>query len=176
MPSSSHQSSNKLPRKPNKPPKEKWWIIRDILQERRRSGKIEYLVDWENDSETGEQYPPTWVSQVAPPHQCCSDLQRLQAGTSLQRLFSTGRKRKKQRRLANQQNIQATLSTLSTPRTKRKERPAIRKEQENKVHLPMVSHFTLLRAVNPSSHLASEREINVKAAQKRLTTQILRIQ
>ncbi|KAF6817317.1 endosomal cargo receptor [Colletotrichum sojae] len=61
MPSGSRQSSKQLPRKPNKPSTEKWWIIRDILQERRRGGKIEYLVDWESDAETGEQYPPTWA-------------------------------------------------------------------------------------------------------------------
>ncbi|KAF6841749.1 endosomal cargo receptor [Colletotrichum plurivorum] len=61
MPSGSRQSSKQLPRKPNKPSKEKWWTIRDIIQERRRGGKIEYLVDWESDSETGEQYPPTWA-------------------------------------------------------------------------------------------------------------------
>ncbi|WYZ38625.1 hypothetical protein EsH8_III_000539 [Colletotrichum jinshuiense] len=59
MPSGSRHSL-KLP-KPKQQPKEKWWIIRDILQERTRGSKIEYLVDWEDDPDTGEQYPPSWA-------------------------------------------------------------------------------------------------------------------
>ncbi|KAF9881026.1 endosomal cargo receptor [Colletotrichum karsti] len=31
-----------------------------ILQERQRGGRIEYLIDWDDDEDTGEQYPPSW--------------------------------------------------------------------------------------------------------------------
>ncbi|KZL88018.1 endosomal cargo receptor, partial [Colletotrichum incanum] len=60
MPSGSRHSS-KQPKKPKEQHKEKWYIIRDILQERKRGANIEYLVDWEDDPDTGERYRPTWT-------------------------------------------------------------------------------------------------------------------
>lgn len=39
-----------------------WYIIKDIINERRVRSQIEYLVDWENNPQTGEIYDPTWVS------------------------------------------------------------------------------------------------------------------
>ncbi|EFQ29797.1 uncharacterized protein GLRG_04941 [Colletotrichum graminicola M1.001] len=60
MPSGSRHSS-KQPKKPKEQPKEKWFTIRDILQERNRGKGIEYLVDWDDDPDTGERYRPTWT-------------------------------------------------------------------------------------------------------------------
>ncbi|KAK1999717.1 hypothetical protein LX36DRAFT_573733 [Colletotrichum falcatum] len=60
MPSGSRHSS-KQPKKPKKQSKEKWYSIRDIIQERKRGTNIEYLVDWDDDPDTGERYPPTWT-------------------------------------------------------------------------------------------------------------------
>ncbi|OHF02865.1 hypothetical protein CORC01_01966 [Colletotrichum orchidophilum] len=59
MPRDSRRSS-KHP-KNHKQPKEEWFTIKDILQERRRNSNIEYLVDWEDNPETGERYSPTWA-------------------------------------------------------------------------------------------------------------------
>ncbi|OLN82107.1 hypothetical protein CCHL11_07654 [Colletotrichum chlorophyti] len=59
MPSGSHLRSLQS-KKPQEYSKHKWYIIRDILEERRRGQKIEYLVDWEDDPDTGEHYTPTW--------------------------------------------------------------------------------------------------------------------
>ncbi|KAM4056205.1 HDA1 complex subunit [Hirsutella rhossiliensis] len=42
-------------------PDEGWYSIKDILDERKASGLVEYLVDWENNIVTGESYAPTWV-------------------------------------------------------------------------------------------------------------------
>ncbi|KAF4632195.1 hypothetical protein G7Y89_g5928 [Cudoniella acicularis] len=42
-------------------PKEKEYPIKDIREEERRSdGKTWYLIDWEDDSTTGESYPESW--------------------------------------------------------------------------------------------------------------------
>ncbi|KAK1984239.1 hypothetical protein LZ30DRAFT_586632 [Colletotrichum cereale] len=60
MPSGSRHSS-KQPKKPKEPAKEKWYIVKDILQERKCGTSIEYLVDWEDDPDTGERYRPTWT-------------------------------------------------------------------------------------------------------------------
>lgn len=59
--------SSKHQKKHKEQPKEEWYIIKDILQERRNGSNIEYLVDWEDNPETGERYRPTWVSLSAPP-------------------------------------------------------------------------------------------------------------
>ncbi|TQN71188.1 putative membrane protein, partial [Colletotrichum shisoi] len=63
MPSSSRHNS-KHAKKPKKQPAEKWYIIKDILQERKRGADIEYLVDWEDDPDTGERYRPTWTPSI----------------------------------------------------------------------------------------------------------------
>ncbi|KPM41571.1 hypothetical protein AK830_g4960 [Neonectria ditissima] len=39
---------------------EDWYPVRQILDERIVKGKVEYLVDWEDNSNTGESYSPTW--------------------------------------------------------------------------------------------------------------------
>lgn len=39
---------------------DKLWKVRSILEERIKSGKFQYLIDWEDDEQTGEKYPPTW--------------------------------------------------------------------------------------------------------------------
>lgn len=39
-----------------------WYTIKNILQERTVNGKLEYLVDWDNNPRTGEVYPHEWVS------------------------------------------------------------------------------------------------------------------
>ncbi|VUC36868.1 unnamed protein product [Clonostachys rosea] len=38
-----------------------WYVIKDIIDERRVRGKVEYLVDWENNPDTGKSYDPTWA-------------------------------------------------------------------------------------------------------------------
>ncbi|KAJ0299407.1 hypothetical protein COL516b_009288 [Colletotrichum fioriniae] len=53
--------SSKHQKKHKEQPKEEWYIIKDILQERRNGSNIEYLVDWEDNPETGERYRPTWA-------------------------------------------------------------------------------------------------------------------
>ncbi|KAK2048458.1 hypothetical protein LZ31DRAFT_628296 [Colletotrichum somersetense] len=60
MPSGSRRSP-KQSKKPKNQTKEKWYTIRDILQERKRGKNIEYLVDWDSDPDTGERYRPTWT-------------------------------------------------------------------------------------------------------------------
>ena len=37
--------------------KYKWFTIRDIVDE----SNTKYKVDWEDDPETGEKFPPEWV-------------------------------------------------------------------------------------------------------------------
>lgn len=40
---------------------EGWYTIRSIFNERLRKGRIEYLVDWDDNKDTGEAYSPSWV-------------------------------------------------------------------------------------------------------------------
>lgn len=42
---------------------EKLWPLRGILDERVSKGKIEYLIDWEDDPDTGKPFDHEWVSQ-----------------------------------------------------------------------------------------------------------------
>lgn len=43
-------------------PAEKLWAFRAILGERTAAnGAKEYLIEWEDDPDTGEKYEPTWV-------------------------------------------------------------------------------------------------------------------
>lgn len=45
-----------------------WHAISEILDERRKHGRLEYLVDWEGkDPRTGERYDQSWVSRSASP-------------------------------------------------------------------------------------------------------------
>jgi len=37
-----------------------WWQVRAIVKERKRRGRIQYLVDWEPDPVTGEPYEKEW--------------------------------------------------------------------------------------------------------------------
>lgn len=44
-------------------PTEQVWAFRAILDERiNDKGDVDYLIDWEDDPDTGEKYEPTWVS------------------------------------------------------------------------------------------------------------------
>ncbi|KAK7220418.1 hypothetical protein V2G26_008421 [Clonostachys chloroleuca] len=38
-----------------------WYVIKDIIDERRVRGKVEYLIDWEDNPDTGKSYDPTWA-------------------------------------------------------------------------------------------------------------------
>ncbi|KAH7152294.1 putative HDA1 complex subunit, partial [Dactylonectria estremocensis] len=57
-------------RKPNKRSSkassqtEQWFTIRQILDERTVKGRVEYLVDWDDNTITGEAYPPSWSEEV----------------------------------------------------------------------------------------------------------------
>ncbi|KAL7936708.1 hypothetical protein V8C35DRAFT_239356 [Trichoderma chlorosporum] len=66
MPKSRKGSSKKS--KPRKRPAaaqdEGWWTIRRILDERTVKGRVEYLVDWDDNIVTGQPYDPTWSSEV----------------------------------------------------------------------------------------------------------------
>jgi hypothetical protein len=48
-------------KKPKVDPNEGWFNIRRILDERVTQNGTEYLVDWEDDPQTGEVYEATWV-------------------------------------------------------------------------------------------------------------------
>lgn len=52
----SNKRSSKGPSQP-----EEWYTIRQILDERIVKGQVEYLVDWDDNVNTGEVYPPSWV-------------------------------------------------------------------------------------------------------------------
>ncbi|KID84282.1 Chromo domain-like protein [Metarhizium guizhouense ARSEF 977] len=41
-----------------------WYTIRSILDERLVKGRVEYLVDWDDNQKTGEAYSPTWSREV----------------------------------------------------------------------------------------------------------------
>ncbi|KEY69880.1 hypothetical protein S7711_06436, partial [Stachybotrys chartarum IBT 7711] len=49
---------------PSDEEEEVWYHIKGILQERKRRGRTEYLVDWEPDEKTGKPYDPTWSFDV----------------------------------------------------------------------------------------------------------------
>ncbi|TAQ86428.1 hypothetical protein B7494_g5239 [Chlorociboria aeruginascens] len=36
------------------------WAVRNIVGERKSQGQIQFLIDWENDPQTGRPYSPTW--------------------------------------------------------------------------------------------------------------------
>jgi hypothetical protein len=60
------------------------WEAKDILDEKTLAGgKIEYLVDWEDDPTTGEAYPPEWLAADACTEQLIADwkLQKRLAGS-----------------------------------------------------------------------------------------------
>ncbi|KND93749.1 hypothetical protein TOPH_01666 [Tolypocladium ophioglossoides CBS 100239] len=51
-------------RKQVAPEDERWYNIRGILDEREAKGCVEYLVDWDDNIDTGEAYSPTWSLDV----------------------------------------------------------------------------------------------------------------
>ncbi|RDA83316.1 hypothetical protein CP532_6556 [Ophiocordyceps camponoti-leonardi (nom. inval.)] len=51
----------KTPRESKRKAKNEWYSIRGILQERKAKGRVEYLVDWEDDGVTGQRHEPTWT-------------------------------------------------------------------------------------------------------------------
>ncbi|PNY26077.1 Uncharacterized protein TCAP_03986 [Tolypocladium capitatum] len=52
------------PRKQVAPEDERWYGIKGILDEREANGCVEYLVDWDDNIDTGEAYSPTWSIDV----------------------------------------------------------------------------------------------------------------
>ncbi|KJZ74175.1 hypothetical protein HIM_06406 [Hirsutella minnesotensis 3608] len=52
------------PRKKAPPKEEVWYTIRRILDERVVKGRLEYLVDWDDNISTGEAYEPSWSIEV----------------------------------------------------------------------------------------------------------------
>ncbi|QUC18497.1 uncharacterized protein UV8b_02738 [Ustilaginoidea virens] len=51
-------------RKQVESPDDGWFTIKRILEERVVRGRIEYLVDWDDNKTTGEVYAPTWSREV----------------------------------------------------------------------------------------------------------------
>lgn len=39
-----------------------YYSVQQILEEKRKHGRTLYLIDWEDNTETGESYENTWVS------------------------------------------------------------------------------------------------------------------
>lgn len=66
MPSGARRSSKQQREKPREPNEPKWYTIKNILDQRQYGGTIEYLIDWDDDKKTGERFPPSWASTVAP--------------------------------------------------------------------------------------------------------------
>ncbi|KAH0445054.1 endosomal cargo receptor [Colletotrichum camelliae] len=66
MPSGARRSSKQQRKKPREPDEAKWYTIKNILDQRQYGGNIEYLIDWDDNKETGERFPPSWASTVAP--------------------------------------------------------------------------------------------------------------
>ncbi|OPB40153.1 hypothetical protein A0O28_0002320 [Trichoderma guizhouense] len=66
MPKSRKGSSKKSKsrKRPAAPQDEGWYTIRRILDERTVKGRVEYLVDWDDNTVTGQPYDPTWSSEV----------------------------------------------------------------------------------------------------------------
>ena len=62
--SESPTQSSSSPRKKRRKVEEatdELWAVREILEERRNQGRLEYLVDWEDSKVTGVSFSPTWV-------------------------------------------------------------------------------------------------------------------
>ncbi|RCI08170.1 hypothetical protein L249_6261 [Ophiocordyceps polyrhachis-furcata BCC 54312] len=51
----------KTPKTTTNKAKNEWYSIRGILRERKAKGRVEYLVDWEDDGVTGQRHDPTWT-------------------------------------------------------------------------------------------------------------------
>ncbi|RDA95837.1 hypothetical protein CP533_5129 [Ophiocordyceps camponoti-saundersi (nom. inval.)] len=51
----------RAPRIKKEEAKDEWYSIRGILRERRAKGRVEYLVDWDDDPVTGQSHDPTWT-------------------------------------------------------------------------------------------------------------------
>ncbi|KAL7913816.1 hypothetical protein GGI35DRAFT_438672 [Trichoderma velutinum] len=66
MPKSRKGSSKKSKsrKRPAAAQDEGWYTIRRILDERTVKGRVEYLVDWDDNIVTGQAYDPTWSSEV----------------------------------------------------------------------------------------------------------------
>jgi hypothetical protein len=48
-------------RKRRKETSAEYYSVKDILEEKTVHEEIFYLIDWEDNPETGESYTPTWV-------------------------------------------------------------------------------------------------------------------
>ncbi|KAM0246619.1 hypothetical protein ACHAQJ_010143 [Trichoderma viride] len=64
MPKSRRGATKKS--KNRKPPaaEDIWWTIKRILDERTVRGCVQYLVEWDDNTVTGQAYPPEWSSEV----------------------------------------------------------------------------------------------------------------
>ena len=61
MPRLRKRSRKSNPPKATPPEEETWYQIRKIIDERIKNKRTEYLVDWEDNIDTGESYDPSWV-------------------------------------------------------------------------------------------------------------------
>lgn len=61
MPKKDSQKSNSTKSSDTTSEREYWYVIRSIIDERRRNGEHQYKVDWEDDPRTGKSFPPDWV-------------------------------------------------------------------------------------------------------------------
>jgi hypothetical protein len=47
----------------------KYWDVDDVLDERKKNGKFEYLLQWRDiNPKTGRAYSPTWVGWAVASH------------------------------------------------------------------------------------------------------------
>ncbi|OAA54198.1 hypothetical protein ISF_08425 [Cordyceps fumosorosea ARSEF 2679] len=70
-------------KKPAKQPKQTgWFTIRRILDEKRVANRVQYLVDWDDDVNTGESYEPTWAWSADVTALAKDDWQRIKASTT----------------------------------------------------------------------------------------------
>jgi hypothetical protein len=58
----SRRGATKKP-KTRKPPaaNDEWWTIKRILEEKTVRGRVQYLVEWDDNLVTGQAYDPEWV-------------------------------------------------------------------------------------------------------------------
>jgi len=58
----------KKPRRRKETESEKVFSLQDpgILDQKEENGKVYYLLNWADDPDTGEQFKPSWVSDLAP--------------------------------------------------------------------------------------------------------------
>jgi hypothetical protein len=120
-----------------------WYVIKDIIDERRVRGKVEYLIDWEDNPDTGKSYDPTWVSQHAFTRAGAYDVAnhivfligRQRAATSPRKLGMNGRRRREPKSRNHHLPV-------DNPRTKHKTlgRILVNHFREQKLHKNQILH------------------------------------